>query len=345
MLTLTEAAKLPPPPVQVSVNVVAALSALVIALPLGGSLPLQPPEAVHAVALVELQLSVVAAPLTTEAGLAVSAIVGGEGATTVTVTVDVAGAVPAPPAHVSVKLVVAFSGPVLALPLVGSAPLQPPEAVHAVAFAELHISVAALPVCTVVGFAFSVAVGVTAIVTAAVAGELPVAPVQLSVKVVAALSAGVVKVPLVGSVPLQPPDAVHAVAFVELQLRVAVPPVSTLIVSAFSATLGDGSVCAGDDDDPPEPQPPRITAHASVVAQTRWLRGAGGRWFANRCARRIPRRAEWFFFVILPCPSGAGGRRAQLTRVRDRSVCALNPWPCVGITLKKRMSRNQLFET
>jgi hypothetical protein len=253
MLTVTEAAKLPPPPVQVRVNVVAALSAPVTALPLGGSFPLQPPEAAHAVALVELQWSVVAAPLTTEAGLAVSAVVGGVGATAVTVTVEVAGVLPAPPAHVSVKLVVAFSGPVLALPLGGSFPLQPPE-------------------------------------------------------------------------------AVHAVAFVELQLSVAVPPVLTLIVLAFSATLGGGSVgggsvCAGDEDDPPEPQPLRIAANASAAPQIRWLRAAG--WLASRCARKIPRRAELFFFVILRCPwwrarstsatdSGWSPRRLRL-RIRGRA--------------------------
>lgn len=193
------------------------------------------------------------------------------------------------------NVVVALSGPVLALPFVGSAPLQPPEAVHAVAFAELQESVAALPVCTVMGFAVRVTVGgigaATVIVTAALAGEAPVAPVQLSVKVVDALSAGVVKVPLEGSAPLQPPDAVHAVAFAELQESVAVPPVLTLIVFAFSVTLGGGSVCA-DDDDPPEEHPPRITAHASAVVKTRWTRAAGERWFADKCARNIPRRVE-----------------------------------------------------
>jgi hypothetical protein len=177
MLTVTEAMWLPPPPVQASVNVVAALSAPVVALPLVVSAPLQPPEAVQALAFVELQVSVAAAPLTTAAGLAVSAIVGGGGVTAVTVTVEIAGLVPEAPAHVSVKLVVVLSGPVLALPFVGSAPLQPPEAVHAVAFAELHVSAAALPICTVMGLAFSVAVGgvaVTAVVTAAVAaGEDP----------------------------------------------------------------------------------------------------------------------------------------------------------------------------
>jgi hypothetical protein len=302
MLTVTEAVLLPPPPVQVSVNVVAALNAPLIALPLGDMFPLQPPEAVHAVAFVELHFSVVAAPLTTEAGLAVSATVGGEAAVAVTVTVEIAGLVPAAPAHVSVKLVVALSGPVLALPFVGLAPLQPPEAVHPVVFAELHISVAALPSCTVVGFALIVAVGagpVTAIVTAAVAGEVPVAPVQLSVKVVDALSAGVVKAPLVGSAPLQPPEAVHAVAFAELHVSVATPPVWTLIVLAFSATLGEGSVGA---DDPPEEHPPRITAHAAAAAQIRQPRTIGGRrlatrtigcrWLANRCVRKIARRVE-----------------------------------------------------
>ena len=266
MLTVTEAVWLPPPPVQVSVNVVAALSAPVVALPLVVSAPLQPPDAVHALAFVELQVSAAAAPLTTAAGLAVSAIVGGGAATAVTVTVEIAGLVPEAPSQVSVKLVVALSGPVLALPFVGSAPLQPPEAVHAVAFAELHVSAAALPICTVMGFAFSVAVGVTAIVTAAVAAEVPVAPEQLSVKVVDAVSAGVVNVPLVGWAPLQPPEAVHAVAFAELHVSVANPPVLTLIVLVFSATLGEGSVCA-DGEDPPEEHPPMIIAHAATVAQ------------------------------------------------------------------------------
>ncbi len=289
MPTTVEAVWLPPPPVQVSVNVVAAVNAPLIALPLGGSLPLQPAEAVHAVAFVELHFSVVTAPLTTEAGLAVSAIVGGGVDTAVTVTVEAAGLVPAAPAHVSVKLVVTLSGPVLALPFVGSAPLQPPVAVHPVVFAELHASVAALPICTVVGLAFSVAVGVSAIVTAAVAGEAPVAPAQLSVKVVDALSAGVVKDPLVGSAPLHPPDAVHAVVFAELQVSVATPPAWTLVVFAFSVTLGEGSIGA---DEPPEEHPPRSTAHAAAVAQIRRPRTVRARWLVNSCARNIPRRIE-----------------------------------------------------
>jgi hypothetical protein len=55
--------------------------------------------------------------------------------------------------------VVAVSAAVDTLPLVGSAPLQPPEAVHAVALAVLHVSIAVPPEVTLAGFAVSVTVG------------------------------------------------------------------------------------------------------------------------------------------------------------------------------------------
>jgi len=81
--------------------------------------------------------------------------------------------------------VVAVSAPVEVLPLTGFAPLQPPEAVQEVAFAELQLSVAALPRVRLVGFALSVTVGaagvLAATVTDAVASLLPPAPVQVSV--------------------------------------------------------------------------------------------------------------------------------------------------------------------
>jgi hypothetical protein len=41
--------------------------------------------------------------------------------------------------------VFAVMAPVLWLPLVGNAPLQPPEAMHAVALVELHVSIDSLP--------------------------------------------------------------------------------------------------------------------------------------------------------------------------------------------------------
>jgi hypothetical protein len=54
--------------------------------PLSGLLPVQPPEAVHPVALVEDQLSVELPPLATVVGVAVSATVGGDDGVTVTMT-------------------------------------------------------------------------------------------------------------------------------------------------------------------------------------------------------------------------------------------------------------------
>ena len=49
--------------------------------------------------------------------------------------------------------------PVLWLPLVALAPLQPPVAVHEVAFVEFHVSVDAPPLLTEVGAALKDAVG------------------------------------------------------------------------------------------------------------------------------------------------------------------------------------------
>ncbi|HEY6482041.1 MAG TPA: hypothetical protein VIY54_00785 [Steroidobacteraceae bacterium] len=48
----------------------------------------------------------------------------------------------------------------LLLPLLASAPLQAPEAVHAVAFVEFQVSVLALPLLTDVGVALKETVGV-----------------------------------------------------------------------------------------------------------------------------------------------------------------------------------------
>jgi hypothetical protein len=64
---------------------VIAVTAPVLCVPLVPFVPLQPPEAVQDVALVELQVSVEAAPLATEVGFAVNVTVGA--GTTVTVAV------------------------------------------------------------------------------------------------------------------------------------------------------------------------------------------------------------------------------------------------------------------
>jgi hypothetical protein len=68
----------PPVPVQVIVNVVAALSAPVDLEPLVASVPDHSPEAVQEVALVVDQVNVELAPAETLKGLALSVTVGGE---------------------------------------------------------------------------------------------------------------------------------------------------------------------------------------------------------------------------------------------------------------------------
>ena len=69
----------------------------------------------------------------------------------------------------------------LCVPLVAFVPLQLPDAVHEVAFVELHVKVEALPLTTAVGFADRVAVAFDATVTVAVAVPLvPPVPVQIN---------------------------------------------------------------------------------------------------------------------------------------------------------------------
>jgi hypothetical protein len=74
--------------------------------------PLQPPEAVHAVAWVEFHVRVEVPPVATLVGFAVNAAVGTAGAATVTVTVT-AGLTPPAPVQVSEYDVFVESGPVL----------------------------------------------------------------------------------------------------------------------------------------------------------------------------------------------------------------------------------------
>ncbi len=73
----------------------------------------------------------------------------------------------------------------LAVPLVAFAPVQPPDAVQAVALVELHVRVDAAPLATEVGAAASVTVGAgvtVAMLTVAEAGALvPPTPVQVNV--------------------------------------------------------------------------------------------------------------------------------------------------------------------
>lgn len=99
-----------------------------------------------------------------------------------TVTVTDCDAEPPAPVHVSLYWVVAVNAAVLCEPLVGSEPLQPPEAEQLVALVEDHVSTELAPLATVVGLAASVTVGAGAVtVTVAVRAALPPGPVQVRV--------------------------------------------------------------------------------------------------------------------------------------------------------------------
>jgi hypothetical protein len=159
---------------------------------------------------------------------------------TVTVVLCVAGVVPLAPLQVRVNVVVVLNDPVLALPLVGLLPDHPPLAVQLLALLEDQLSVAVPPLLTVVGFALRLTVGFTGAVTLTVTDRLalPPAPLQVSVKAVVALSAPVLALPLVCSLPDQPPEAVQLVALVEDQLSVADPPLPTVVGLALRFTVG-----------------------------------------------------------------------------------------------------------
>ena len=117
-------------------------SALVARVPLVAKLPDQPPEAVQAVALVEDHVKVDEAPLVMLVGRALKVTLGGAA---VTVTVADWDAEPPVPVQVSVNLVVALIATVACVPLVASAPVQPPEAAQDLAFVDDQAKVALEP--------------------------------------------------------------------------------------------------------------------------------------------------------------------------------------------------------
>jgi hypothetical protein len=123
----------PPAPAQTSEYTVAAVNGPVLRLPLAAKLPLQPPEAVQDVALVELQVSVDEPPVATLEGEALTLAVGAAGKGLTVTDAAAAGLVPPGPEQVNEKVELAVSAPVLCEPLAASVPLQLPAARHAVA--------------------------------------------------------------------------------------------------------------------------------------------------------------------------------------------------------------------
>jgi hypothetical protein len=125
-------------------------------VPLGASVPLQPPEAVQDSALVELHVSDEVPPRATAAGEAVRIAVGRG----FTVTAALDGAlIPPGPEQVRMKVALAFKAPLLWLPLAGNTPLQLPDALQDEALLEVQVNVEDPPASIVVGEAVSDALG------------------------------------------------------------------------------------------------------------------------------------------------------------------------------------------
>ena len=121
-------------------------------------LPLQAPLAVHDVAFVLDQLSVLLRPLTTLAGFALSVTVGA-GVPGVIVTVTDLLALPPALVQVSVEVPVAVKLVRIRLPEAALVPVQAPEAVHDVAFVLPQLRVEEPPELTEIGLALNVTVG------------------------------------------------------------------------------------------------------------------------------------------------------------------------------------------
>jgi hypothetical protein len=222
--------------------------------PLAGLLPDQAPEAEQDVAFAAFQLSVELLPLAMVLGAALMLTVGA-----VAFTEIVADCVALPPAplQVNVYVALAVNVPEDCDPLRGLAPDHEPEAEHAAALLVDHVSVEAAPELTVLGFALSVTTGGNPdTVTVADCVAEPPGPVQVSPYSVVLASAPVDHVPLVATVPFQPPEAVQVVAFSEFQLKVDMPPMPIVVGDVDKVTVGEGEVTTTSADceaDPPGP--------------------------------------------------------------------------------------------
>ena len=277
-----------------------------LCVPLIAFAPLQLPDAVQDVALLEFQVKVAAPPLATVEGFAVREAVALPGTVTATVAMLL---VPPDPIQVKEYSVVAATAPVSWLPLVASVPLHPPVAAHEVALLDVHVSVDVAPCETVVGFAVSVTAGRGATLMMAVATLLvPPVPLQIREYEVVVVSGPMVRLPLGARAPLQPPDAVHDTASVEFQVSMEMSPLATAACAALRDTVG-GSTLAGVTTTPPHAA---STKEEATAANRKYL-----------CkARRVLRRMERQMYCIdrptpiAPCMAGKSQRNMSHTEPR-----------------------------
>jgi hypothetical protein len=176
----------PPGPLQLKEYVALVLTAPVDSVPLTGNVPPQPSDAEHEAALLEPQMSMDESPGAITDGLTVNVALG------TTLTMAVTSEVPPGPLQANENVAAAATAPVLWLPLSPTEPLQPPDAVHDEALADVQVKVAAPPLNTVAGAAVKVTAGRGMMLTAVMAGALlPPTPVQTSEYEVATVSAPV----------------------------------------------------------------------------------------------------------------------------------------------------------
>lgn len=235
-LTVTDFVMLPPLPVHASVKVWLLLSAPLDALPEVAFVPDHPPEAVQAVVFVEDHVSVALPPLATLVGVAVKTSVGAVRILMVTLFVIL----PPPPVQVSEKALAIVSAPLDSLPDVAFMPDQAPDALQAVALVADQLRVAASPAATLVGAAVRLSVGAGRILTVAFFVTLPPAPVHVSEKLLAVVSAPLDWLPDVALVPDQAPEALQLVASVADQTRFDAEPLATLVGLALKLRVGRG---------------------------------------------------------------------------------------------------------
>jgi hypothetical protein len=200
---------------------------------------------VHASALVEDHVNVVAPPLTTLVGSALSTTVGagGGGGAACTFTETDRDAVPPAPLQESENVLLAVNGPVVAEPAVGLTPDHAPEATHDVASVDVHVSVAAAPLGMLAGFAFNDTVGtagIDAASTLTVTDFVSAPPrfVQVNEKFCGDVIGPTDSAPDGGLLPDQAPDATHAFARSEFHRSVAEPLLVTVGGSATKVTIG-----------------------------------------------------------------------------------------------------------
>jgi hypothetical protein len=139
--------------------------------------------------------------------------------------------------HVNEYVELADTAPVDCEPLSPLEPLQPPDALQEVALLLDQVSEEEAPEFTVLGLALRVTIGATLeTVTVADCIADPPAPVQVSSNSVVFVRAPVDQVPLLATLPCQPPEAVQAVASADVQVSVELPPLLTVVGAAVNVT-------------------------------------------------------------------------------------------------------------